>query len=1109
VFDLFIGYNAPIRQFLEQNQTIPGIRPLTGDQEHRINDDFGPIRQEEDGGIINDSDHGEHAEAYRVLSTAISAIVNPPYYNSEMEVVTKETELYNIWLDTEDISTFVMGQAIFEAIGDQRLRLTTKALASVTETLTDLLRSYVYKRLPSTRMLLGAFLSATLYALVDPAEIVSTATDDLLTLWHWYADNLEQGRLESWLDRHRLVTLLDNLIERDPSERRWYGDGLVDVERPSPSALLLDLLEDSDIRLRFRIATSVPRLLQLDMHITARPSSFYSIIARHFLYQGDDKEILLSRAVLMTNVVIASSGARRAPLFHLYDCVAGHASMYLHIEVAFQAITALLRLDAFSELYLDYAIRLLAAQGKEDQDPLRVPVSLYGFQSRTIWARKTIGVAGASLLLSPECEGFWQNLVEVAQLDKTETLKQSLASAVAMAAAMRSLADTDGKAYRKEVARLKRKYSSLLSHDAEASWNFGESQIASMMSAVFQLADETNPPSEVYEILRASSSSIADQQADTYRALLFPNDSQNSLQLEETITPKNSVKEILRALELLGADYPADPKHIVCNTVLQIVGKIANSCLTNERRRLVYSLALLIAYYPTTVIDDEIFDVLFKAISCLFHQPDLSLLMVNFLNWALLQLSNGKARLFALTSSLSAIASSAKRYSDGQVVSVSAAAGAATLALIEGFMRRVLYSSRDRSTDVSTDLMYEVFRLLALWPRTLPEELEQKVSRLSYGQLRDQAAGEHNVGKFLLSKQLARHAPSKFPATSYRRDTFWQLRSAISDTLEATSDDMKAFISLLYNCDGIIEMPDHLTIERLIGSTGVPSNELCVKAQTSADTAASRRRILKLALDDMFGNQLKRVQPAYKALAGLASISPSVFRTAELPSIAREQLSLLAPTVGLPSHQLQGLQQLKDASVNQGVFQTAHKSPSTWIAAVARILIEELGTRFDKGYLYLLELLHEPSELASSIIPPVLHLLLQRHTQTPSEDLYLVETISEYMNWLLSQSGVHPDCLRVIVQAVLYLRNFQPPLMSSDPNRTEWLRLDLRAVSVAALNCKLPETALLFWELHRGGQHGNTDLHETDSSVSTLSGCALDWHSSRYLLAVIRYIRCC
>lgn len=1000
-----------------------------------------------------------------------------------MQVATRDVDLYNILIQSEGHDTYLIGQAIFQAVGEQRLLLTRRILSSLMELIMDLLHIYIYKRLPATRQLVYYFLTSTLDTWIDVEETAGSAAEELLPLWYWCSDHLTSGKLDAWQDRYRIIRLLDEFVLRDPSETRWVIDGLVDGERDIPSLVMLRTLEDCDSRVRFRLATSVPRLLQLDMPIAAKPSGFYLRIARNFKFQGRDKEFILSRAILMANVVIASSGARRAPFFHLYDTVAGHPLLHTHIETAFSAITRLLRLSTFSRLYLEYATRLLAAQGREDQDPLQIPVSLYGFQSRAVWARELISTAGASLLLSPECEGFWESLIELAQVDKAETLRHNVSTAIAMAAGMKALVDVDGQAFKSELARLKARFAKPSSRSKDK-WVFDRSETASMVAALFQLADETVDPEKVHSSFLQSRTEQSVRQAAIYKALLFPGGYDASMELEETITPKNSPREVLRGVQLLNGEFDLDPRLIACNAIMQIMCKIAASCLLNERRRLVYSLALLVASYPDTIMEPEIFDLFFRAVACLYEQPDLSRLMLNFLTWILDQLLEGSARCKAPVPILSGLAKSAKRYSDDS--KGSASIGRDALTLLETFMDRLLGQENNQSDPANIKLSQQIARLLPLWPRALPDVLERKVARLSYGQLRDQASHtDVTAGKFTLSKQLARFAYARLPASAYRKSTFWHLRSSIASAPDLSYEDMEAFMLLSYNCDGLVEIPTHETIEKLKGSAGIEVGFLQPTSRKSEPIATSKRRILSLLLDDMRGTTLLRVSPAYRALAAISSAAPELYQSAELDPVSHQQVALLASRMPDARQEPLRMEDLTEATLERGPYADSHRDGKTWSTEFGRLLVQEIAS--NGGYAALSNLsgvMTTRETLVDSLIPPLLHLLLDSEIRLTPQELSNRQIISGYFNWLLGDKETSHSCSLNIVHSVLYLRNFSVVTSSSSGPQPAWLDLDLRAVAAAALRCKLPETALLFWELHRDGDSNNSELEEVDLSVS-------------------------
>lgn len=1075
------------REFLRQPQTFQGSGHLVGPSNSAEVDDFGNTEHDQDQGFVVEQDQTDTSLVYRGFSIAVRALINPAYFHCDMQNPTKDVDIYNILLDSEDMSTYILAKVVFELVEEQHLSLTLKALESLVEIVTDLLRIYVYKRLPVTRFLVYQLLSATLYTWADEDGMTSEAGALLLPLWYWCTDAVSEGRCNDWRDRHRVLSLLSDFLRRDPSELCWCEEDLGSQERHGPAAVMMTMIEDSDVRVRIKAATSVPRLLQLDIPLSSRPGQFYLQVAHQFGYQGEDQEVILTRSILMMNVIIASSGARRSPLFHLYDLVSGHPSLYMHVQSIFGAITTLLRLESFSRMYLEYAARLLAAQGKEGQDPFEIPVTLYGFQSREKWARETLRVAGSSLLLSPECDGFWGALRELARLERDDTLEQNIPNALAITAALKAPKDRTGRAYSAELSRLRQHFSSISPH-SEKLLDPNHNQLAIMIAMLFQLPDETMSPFQVFELLSSMDPGHTNHHdADIYKALLFPSDGLQVSELQETTTPKNSSKNVLTALGMLENSYKLDKSMVAVNTILQLTCRIAGSCLTNERLRMVNNLALLIAYYPDVIRITAIFDLFLRAIVCLFHEQDLAAAMVNFLSWGLEQIVQGLVNFRTPSPSLSNLANKAKYYTEETSTNhaVLVLVGGKALSIVEDFLEKILLGETEpRDELVQSSLYRECQLLLLIWPRRLPETLDRLCTGLSYPLVNGYAMSYYDVrGKFSLAKQLESRSQPAGSLGSFRQSTFWQLQSAISDSGRISMEDMDSFLDLLYQSEGIVEMPDNPTINNLSGTAGLPTTEL-KEANRGDPKATSKRRILTLMLDNMLGPHLENTGSAYQALAGITCLSPNIYQTATLTSLTQRLLKLLALTAPVPACKTGVLTDLDDMSASKGKWLVAHGEPSIWARDFARLLFAELGSRLDQGYLFVLYVLDDPTISIEGFIAPALHLLLHSDSEISAKsDRTVSDTITRYFNWLLSHEDLPTDCARIIIQCVLYLQNFALPDSLGKGAKATWLEIDEVRLSVASLRCKLPESALFFWELSRDGATDNTDLSDTAISV--------------------------
>lgn len=118
---------------------------------------------------------------------------------------------------------------------------------------------------------------------------------------------------------------------------------------------------------------------------------------------------------------------------------------------------------------------------------------------------------------------------------------------------------------------------------------------------------------------------------------------------------------------------------------------------------------------------------------------------------------------------------------------------------------------------------------------------------------------------------------------------------------------------------------------------------------------------------------------------------------------------------------------------------------------------------FDPVLSNLPRLLWNRRNFAEEAFPFILHLLLYFHldiSQAPKQ------RFSEALRtWLNSEDDTAKDHLKVLINAILYLRTQGMPHEKSTADRIHWLELDFTQAARAAIRCSMFKTALLFLEI--------------------------------------------
>ncbi|KAF2797348.1 hypothetical protein K505DRAFT_269659 [Melanomma pulvis-pyrius CBS 109.77] len=222
----------------------------------------------------------------------------------------------------------------------------------------------------------------------------------------------------------------------------------------------------------------------------------------------------------------------------------------------------------------------------------------------------------------------------------------------------------------------------------------------------------------------------------------------------------------------------------------------------------------------------------------------------------------------------------------------------------------------------------------------------------------------------------------------------------------------------------------------------------------------SREAIVKKIMDLFYSDDRREVSLAEDGVRLLISRLTNDTYIAELqrtiPKSIVDALSLLVPaeperTVQQPPERLQ-----------QSAYPTDSKPVSVWIRDFA-ISLCQVASR-DPILGSLPKLLLGIDELAERLFPFILHLVLLEEFEGERK---IRETVSEAsMSWFSDCDPTQTPYVRILIQAVLYLRSQPTPKEVTRVDRDRWLDIDYLKASQAATMCSMHRSALLFAETY-------------------------------------------
>ncbi|KFY70947.1 hypothetical protein V499_08838 [Pseudogymnoascus sp. VKM F-103] len=109
------------------------------------------------------------------------------------------------------------------------------------------------------------------------------------------------------------------------------------------------------------------------------------------------------------------------------------------------------------------------------------------------------------------------------------------------------------------------------------------------------------------------------------------------------------------------------------------------------------------------------------------------------------------------------------------------------------------------------------------------------------------------------------------------------------------------------------------------------------------------------------------------------------------------------------------------------------------------------------------QLLVDAAGFAEKCFPFILHIVLSQQLDESQNTKRLLSTALR--SWFGNGKDIVKERLKLLINAILYLRTQALPRETSIADRSQWLDIDYRQASQAAVNCGMLKTALLFTEL--------------------------------------------
>ena len=264
--DAFVGLLDALRNAL---RLAVGQTLGTGPQAIAAVDDsdgFGPVRDAHAVTSLSTTRNAQQDEVHnsRIVDSCMTVLAVVPILQSSSGESTRDRALADLVLESESHEFLTLGPAYCEQVGRRTLNLSTATLKALLEKLMELSKKYSYQGNEETLLLVVNTLDRTSHVWMDPTVATSEAGGRARTFAWETIDRLLERSQRSWRVTDAIIRFLDRYLTKDPSQEIWampFQQADSPEEDQFPAAVLPTLGNDDDIRVRFRIAATSPRLL--------------------------------------------------------------------------------------------------------------------------------------------------------------------------------------------------------------------------------------------------------------------------------------------------------------------------------------------------------------------------------------------------------------------------------------------------------------------------------------------------------------------------------------------------------------------------------------------------------------------------------------------------------------------------------------------------------------------------------------------------------------------------------------------------------------------------------------------------------------------------------
>lgn len=982
------------------------------------------------------------------------------------QIVT--SDFSHVFTDCKEENFFNIARGFLDITAAGGPTITLEEAEAILTRCAEDLSLYKYAREEEPVECVTKLLTHTQHLWIGQHPETTSYRDKAKTMCTWLTETQLKKKIHSWRMRLDLVSLLDSVIRKESIENAWG-----DAEHPldafgdpvSPRRLISAMVDDTDIRIRFRIACSTALALDYIYQVSNNEEvdSFFNAMVAQLRTDIDHYEHILTRLLCLSNTMISCSRVRFQSYNHMVIVCQQSIAYEKHSLALLEGVATRLGLPSVQSLFNTYAPQFVF--NRSNVNPLALPESICGFPSTRARAASVFMSIGGFLANEDDQHDYLQ-LSEVTGIDSRSALSQCfpyyLANVLAEAADVGRLS---AEKVQEAFVKAQKKYRQTDIHSKVSFDDALERTIdlvaTRLLSMLYEIDCSANGP--IKQVLLTSDAQ-RDPEGNAAKIFgqMFRNANATRIEAHGSVLYSSAIVYVLHWLSLR---VPSILSTVVLQSIFsQMLVHIDQSPFVDDQLRLLASLVVMIALARNELSQPVLFKRLFQGFAALYEKPDLVHAVWGCIHYMFMLYEHygmhdsGAIQTFpSIVLSIIRAAQCHRRSFDSMLADAAKEHLSSLRNVVQKLVENTVSGSAARQHGI--EIACQISEL---------NDLASDCTVASLVAIAQKQCAEWDSRFDLVNFLASPHNKAITGAGKPLGVLLWNLLSSLPAHPDVSEQSSQAFLTLLCYNRGLIALPTLDSTEA--ASIHAPlQREDGIEADLIRSTAAllSRKEIAiaGLALKCLRNIFAASNWSSFEHMMDLTS--DDILETSLIASDSlRRPFAIEKPLVG-QSGNLQDLHKSTSTS-DQADY-------STWLTSFTQALLAARARKGGGFYSHLQPLCQKSPGFARSILPTVVYSLLLASI-SESRAPTVAQTLTEYFTSLLRSKKVSDQILAAVVDTIMHLRKFHRPSSTTEqPSTTPlsgdaWLGVPWSLVAKAAINVNMPSTAVLCLELTR--EHG-------------------------------------